>query len=815
MRRYQATRCGDELSNTLMGLFASILDQGGWAGIVAGFLLASVPASLIFIWLWQRQRRERGQHALAATKARRNELIVEASGEGIFELDTEGRVRYANPAAARMSGFAVDELLGLDYRDLVGVAQLESAEPGTKRRFTTDMRRGIGAMLKRKDGRLREIEYKVFPISDPGMSPGAIFTFADMSERARLDAMIQDMQATAKIGAWEYWPDNDRLIWTDEVYRIHDLPVGSSIDLREILEYYDPVDRVSATAMFDEAVKTGAGYELELRLNTPKGRLVWVHIIAKAERIAGRTLRLHGIFQDVTERRAAERQLRETRDFFAQTLDAMPVQVTYVNTDGVVTYCNQQTATWWQRVREQIVGRRLADLLSADEFDQLRPRIETVLDGTAQSFTYVTETGGSHHEWQVQYVPERTAAGRVRGFFWVMHDLSEIKRLEARLVHAQKMEAVGQLTGGIAHDFNNLLGVVIGNLQLLERSLTEQPGQLRKAHTAMRAALRGADLTRRLLAFARRQILDPEVIDLNAHLKGWDELLHRTLGDSIEVRIVREPDLWLTRVDPGQIESAVLNLAINARDAMPQGGVLTIETSNREVDAAFCEEHPELQPGEYTCIAVSDTGVGIEPDTLRQVFEPFFTTKEHGHGSGLGLSMVHGFAKQSGGAATIESTVGVGTTVCIYLPRSIATKTRFEDTGIHRVAPLGHETILVVEDDADLRETSAATLEQLGYRVLQAGTADQALDLLRQHDDIELLFTDIMMPGGMLGPSLAQCARELRPDLTVLFTTGYAQAGVLASGGGIPHSDVLPKPFRVEELAVRIRHLLDKEVRVA
>jgi PAS domain S-box-containing protein len=798
-----------------MGLFASILGQGGWAGIAAGVFLAGVPAALIVIWLWLRQRQEREQRAHAAIKARRNELIVEASGEGIFELDTEGRVRYANPAAARMSGYGSDELLGLDYRDLVSVAHLENAEPGTKRRFTTDMRRGIGAMLKRKDGRLREVEYKVMPISDPGMSPGALFTFADMSERARLDAMIQDMQATAKIGAWEYWPDNDRLIWTDEVYRIHDLPVGGSIDLKHIIQFYDPVDQATVSAKWRNAIKNGEGYEAELHLVTPKGRSVWVHIIAKTERIAGRTLRMHGIFQDITDRRAAERQLRETRDFFAQTLDAMPLMVTYVNTDGVVTYCNRQTATWWARPREQIVGRPLVELLDSAAYLRLRPHIEAVLDGQPQSFTHVDDVDGARHEWQVQCVPELTAAGRVRGFFWLMHDLSEIKRLEARLAHAQKMEAVGQLTGGIAHDFNNLLGVVIGNLQLLERGLTDQPGQLRKAHTAMRAALRGADLTRRLLAFARRQVLEPEVIDLNAHLRGWDELLHRTLGDSIDVRIVREPELWLTRVDPGQIESAILNLAINARDAMPQGGALTIETSNRHVDEAFCVEHPELQSGDYTCISVNDTGVGIDAETLKSVFEPFFTTKELGSGSGLGLSMVHGFAKQSGGAATIESTVGVGTTVCIYLPRSEASKTTFEDTGVHRIAPRGHETILVVEDDSDLRETSAATLEQLGYRVLQAGTADQALKLLDEHDDIELLFTDIMMPGGMLGPSLAQRARELRPELTVLFTTGYAQAGVLASGGGIAHSDVLAKPFRVEELAMRIRHLLDREVRVA
>jgi len=798
-----------------MGLFATVLQQGEGMALAAGFVLAAVPFSLLLIWLRLRATQAAQRQLIAAATARRNESIVEASGEGIFELASDGRVRYANPAAARLSGYTAEELLGMDYRQIVSVADKTKTDPARQQRYTTDMRRGIGAMLRRKDGRLRPVEYRIVAVTETGRSAGTLFTFADTSERARVDAMLHDMQATAKVGAWEYWPDNDQLIWTDEVYRIHDLPPGGTLDLKQLFAYYDAADQAATNKAWQETIKTGEGFESEMHLTTAKGRSLWVHLIANAERSNGRTVRMHGIFQDVTERRTAERQLRETRDFFSQTLDAMPIMVTYVNTDGVVTYCNWQTEQWWERPREQIIGRRLADLLDGDAYAHLQPHVTAVLTGEPQSFTYFTETAGVRNDWQVHCVPERTAAGQVRGFFSLAHDLSEIKRLEARLVHAQKMEAVGQLTGGIAHDFNNLLGVVIGNLQLLERTLSENPAQLRKVNTAMRAALRGADLTRRLLAFARRQILEPEIVDLNRHLKGWDELLHRTLGESIEVHIMRAQDLWLTRVDPGQIESAILNLAINARDAMPQGGQLTIETSNRQVDAAFCVEHPELQPGDYTCIAVTDTGVGIEPQLLKNVFEPYFTTKEPGKGSGLGLSMVHGFAKQSGGAATIASKVGVGTTIRILLPRSVEAASAYEETGVHRMAPGGDETILMVEDDIDLRETSAANLTQLGYRVLQAGNAEQALQILSESSSVDLLFTDIMMPGGMLGPSLAQRAREMQPDLNVLFTTGYANSGVLASGATVSHSDVLPKPFRTEDLALRIRHLLDREVRIA
>jgi PAS domain S-box-containing protein len=777
-----------------MGFFDAVLRQGGWTAMVAGFALAAVPAALGLVAFWRRAARLREAQSLNAGTATRNAAIVEASGEGIFELDAAGAVRYANPAAARLSGYAVEELLGIDYRELVSVAEHASDR---KLRLTTDMRRGVGAMLRRKDGRLRPIEYRVVALTSENAAgarvAASLFTFADISERARLDAMLQEMQTTARVGGYEYWP----------------------LDWKKIMSYYDVADRPVLEKAWREAIESGAGFSGEARLTTPQGRSLWVQIIANAERHKDRTLRVHGIFQDITERRAAERQLRETRDFFAQTLDALPLMVTYVNADGAVTYCNRPTAQWWNLTREDIVGRRLADLLGDEEYARLAPRIEAVLQAKPQSFMHYMNVSGVHGEWQIHLVPELSDAGRVRGFIALMHDLSEIKRLEARLAQAQKMEAVGQLTGGIAHDFNNLLGVVVGNLQLLERSLGEQPNQARKVATAMRAAMRGADLTRRLLAFARRQILDPVVVDLNQHLKGWDDLLHRTLGDSIDVRVTRAIELWPTRVDPGQIESAILNLAINARDAMPQGGKLTIETSNQCLDAAFCVEHPELHPGDYVCIAVSDTGVGIAPETLGHVFEPFFTTKEPCKGSGLGLSMVHGFAKQSGGAATIDSTVGIGTTVRIFLPRSAEAPPRHDDTGIQKILPGGGETILLVEDDLDLRETSAAALQQLGYRVLQASDAQQALKLLTERKEIALLFTDIMIPGGMLGPALAHRARELRPNINVLFTTGYAHGNVLANGVGVSYAEVLHKPFRAEELAMRIRHLLDREVRVA
>jgi PAS domain S-box-containing protein len=795
----------------------SLLRDGAGTILLIGAVGIALGALILFAWQLRARAQERAMHAAMLAKAHRNELIVEASGEGIFELDAAGHVRFASPAAARMLGYTADELVGLDYRQVIAAAESEVniADPTRPVRYTTDMRRGVGATLKRKDGRLRPVEYRLVPIVADQRTVGTLMTFADISERVRLDLMLNDMQVTAKVGAWEYLPDNDRLVWTDEVYRLHDLPVGSSLDLKRIIAGYDPADQRVVGRHWEAAIATGREFETESHLTTSRGRSLWVHIIGKAEVIDGRVRRVYGIIQDVTARRVAEQKLRETRDFFAQTLDAMPTMVTYINADEVITYCNRRATDTLAIPREQILGRNFSELVSLETYTHFHAYVRAALRGDPQSFTAATVIGGHNSEWQVHYVPERSSDGRVRGFFSVMHDLTEIKQLEARLVQAQKMEAVGQLTGGIAHDFNNLLGVVIGNLQLLERSLHDHPMQLRKVSTAMRAAVRGADLTRRLLAFSRRQQLEPEVVDLNRHVKGLDDLLKRTLGDSIEVRIVPAPDLWFTRIDPSQLENAVLNLAINARDAMPQGGRLSIDTCNRRLDAEFCREHPELQPGEYVCVQVADTGAGIPPDILKKVFEPFFTTKEPGKGSGLGLSMVHGFAKQSGGTAVINSELGHGTQVRILLPRSVDRCITRDDTGLNRILPGGSESILVVEDDADLRETTAATLVNLGYRVLQAQNADDALRTLAGSDPVDLLFTDIMMPGGMLGPALAQRARELRPGIHVLFTTGYANSGAFSSGLGVAYSDMLPKPFRAEDLALRVRSLLDREVRVA
>jgi CheY-like chemotaxis protein/two-component sensor histidine kinase len=368
------------------------------------------------------------------------------------------------------------------------------------------------------------------------------------------------------------------------------------------------------------------------------------------------------------------------------------------------------------------------------------------------------------------------------------------------------------LTGGIAHDFNNLLQIVSGNLDILCRKMPDEGPALRRyAERAMVAAQRASTLTQRLLAFSRRQPLAPKPTDVNRLLPGMSELLHRTLGETIEVEAVLPPRVWLVETDPNQLENAILNLALNARDAMPEGGKLTIETQNTHLDESYAGQNPGVAAGQYVVMCISDTGTGMDAETVAKAIEPFFTTKEVGKGTGLGLSMVYGFIKQSGGHMKIYSEPGEGTTVKNNLPRLLGPAS-VDTESVESPAPAGSaaETILVSEDDEEVRAYSAEVLRELGYRVLEAADGPAALVLLRTETKIDLLFTDVVLPGGMSGAVLAREAADIRPGLKILFTTGYARNAIVHQGRLDPGVELLTKPFSYTDLATRIRDMLDR-----
>jgi signal transduction histidine kinase/CheY-like chemotaxis protein len=392
-------------------------------------------------------------------------------------------------------------------------------------------------------------------------------------------------------------------------------------------------------------------------------------------------------------------------------------------------------------------------------------------------------------------------------------EMTERAAAEGQVRQLQKMEAVGQLTGGIAHDFNNMLSIVIGSLDLARRRITggEHPQIAKCIDNAMEGAERAALLTSRLLAFSRQQPLEPKVIDPNKLVGSMSEILRRTLGENIRMETVLAGGLWRTNVDPAQLESALLNLAVNSRDAMPDGGNLTIETANCDLDDRYAAAHSEVKAGQYVMVSVSDTGTGMAPEVVERAFDPFYTTKGAGKGTGLGLSQVFGFIKQSGGHAKIYSEPGHGTTVKLYLPRDIGGEEydRVKSAGIESL-PRGSsdEIILVVEDERSVRHISVDALRELGYTVVQAGSGAEALQQLRMQPSIRLLFTDVVMPN-MSGRELADQAVQERPGLKVLYTTGYTRNAVVHNGIIDPGTFFIAKPFTIEQLSVKIRQVLD------
>lgn len=388
------------------------------------------------------------------------------------------------------------------------------------------------------------------------------------------------------------------------------------------------------------------------------------------------------------------------------------------------------------------------------------------------------------------------------------HEGEERSRAESALQRAQKMEALGALTGGVAHDFNNSLQVISANLQLLAFYTKGHPLAQKRVESALGGVERGARLASQLLSFGRRQPLEPRVVNVGRFIRGLEDMLRRTLGEAIEVETVVSGGLWNTSIDPSQVENAVLNLAINARDAMDGHGKLTIEAGNAFLDADYCRQHDDVHPGQYVMIAVTDTGSGMPPEVLERAFEPFFSTKPEGKGTGLGLSMVYGFVKQSGGHIVVYSEVGDGTTIKLYLPRSTQAESAASPAPIGGPIEGGSETVLVVEDDEEVRETAVAMLVALGYQVLRARNADSALMVIDSGVSIDVLFTDVMMPGRLRSPELARIAQQRLPGIAVLFTSGYTENSIVHGGRLDEGVELLSKPYTQEALARRIRHVL-------
>lgn len=517
-------------------------------------------------------------------------------------------------------------------------------------------------------------------------------------------------------------------------------------------------------------------------------------------------------FQDITSRRHAQSQIRLLEAAISHLNDVVIItEAEPINEPGPrIVYVNDAFERRTGYSRDEVIGKSPRILQGAKTSEIELRRIREALsnwDPVRTELVNYTKSGEPY--WvEIEIVPLANEKGWFTHWVAVERDVTERHQLQERLQHLERMEAIGQLTGGVAHDFNNLLTVMLGNAELLIDDLADKPGLQSSARLIVQAGMQGAALTKRLLAFARRQPLEPRAVDVSQVVQRMCPLLERTLGDLINLEVVRAAGLWVAQVDPSQLEDSLLNLAINSRDAMLEGGRLTIETANAWINHDYAQSEPGLKPGQYVMIAVSDTGSGIAPENLGRLFEPFFTTKPKGKGTGLGLAMVYGFMKQSGGHVAVYSELGKGTTVKMYLPRTHENPApdNFDELGVEPLA--GGETVLVVEDDPLVRNFSTKQLASLGYRVLVAEHAAKALEILRSGESIDLLFTDVVMPGGMGGRELVQKALELRPELKVLYTSGYTENAIVHHGRLDPGVMLLNKPYRRVDLARKIRAAL-------
>jgi PAS domain S-box-containing protein len=660
------------------------------------------------------------------------------------------------------------------------------------------------------------------PILDEAGKPcGVLVVVVDTTDKIRAEHQLRASENTFRTLAqtipsqvWSADADGSLNWFNEQVYRYSGTQPGQ-LSGEGWTTIVHGEDSAQVAAAWRASVATAQNFEVEYRIRRADGAWRW-HIVRAMPIIDdnGVVQRWVGTSTDIEDQKATASKLQQQVAERTAERDRMwryATDVMLVTTlDGWITAANPAFTRLLGWDEQDVIGTSIYKLLHPDDVQASSIEMASLAQGNS-TFKFENRTmrkGGGHAILSWTAVPDEGfihAVGRDMTAERAAAD--EMRRTSLKLQQAQKMEAIGKLTGGVAHDFNNLLQVISGNLQLLAGDVGGMPRAERRLEQALAGVTRGAKLASYLLAFGRRQALDPRVVRIGRFIAGMEDMLRRSLGEEIEVETVISGGLWNTLVDTAQVENAVLNLCINARDAMDGVGKLTIEVGNAMLDDHYARNHPELAPGQYVMIAVSDTGTGMSPEVMAQAFDPFFSTKPEGKGSGLGLSMVYGFVRQSGGHVQIYSEPGCGTTVKLYLPRS----TDIEDAPAvpeTRAVVGGQETILVAEDDEGVRATVVEMLGELGYRVLKAGDAASALSIIDSGMPIDLLFTDVVMPGPLRSPELARKARERLPGIAVLFTSGYTENAIVHGGRLDAGVDLLGKPYTREALARKVRHVL-------
>ena len=806
------------------------------------------------------KERDRAEAARQTGETRLARLLA-LTPAGVIELDVEGRFTYANAAADRIYGAQPGELVGVSYFD---PSWKTAARDGTS--IPSDRLPGACALrgqvamdfehtIATLDGRRAALLVDIVPVRlESGQVEGALAAFQDVTARHEAARALSESElrfrsfvenstdvvwiVDAEVGRLEYLSPSYERVWGESRERVmQDLGHWSAtLHPEDIGHTRDSLPRVLA----------GETRCIEYRIVRPDGAVRWIRDTGfPIPDPDGRIRRVGGLARDITEQKAAEHGLAASEARFRHMADSAPALIWMTDADGQVTFANMHFGHMFGQHVAEVLGNCWTKIVLAED---LRPFRTAFVNALRAHVPFRTEVRVRDKDGQIRWlrcdgVPRLNDAGLFLGYTGCAVDITEARvaadilearvaertlalrqavdalhvealereRTEAALRQSQKMEAVGQLTGGIAHDFNNMLQAIGSGLELMHKRIAQgRPEQVAQfVGAAQQTVGRAAALTNRLLAFARRQALQPRAVEPDDLIEGMADLIRRTMGSGITVELSLRDGVWAVLCDPNQLENVLLNLAINARDAMPDGGRLIIATADVTLSEADISGHEEARPGDYVTITVTDTGVGMDEATRARAFEPFFTTKPLGQGTGLGLSQLYGFVRQSNGLVRLDSEPGQGTVVRLHLPRHQDPR-RSGDEPARRSEPKAAsagDTVLLVEDEGEVRVIAAEYLRDLGYTVLEVANGSEALRLLRSGTRVDVLVTDVGLPGELNGRQVADAARECRPGLPVLFITGYAD-GALDSQLA-PGMQVIGKPFALDALASRVKAMLE------
>jgi len=767
------------------------------------------------------RKKEHEQTRLAEEAVRFSErlfrALIENSSDATVLVSPSGRLQYAAPSMVRVLGYQEQELLGQNVFELVHPEDRDfvSGQLSSLSRQPAG-REVVQARIRHKNGTWRWIEaIGTNQLDDPSIR-AIVVNYRDVTERRYAEQALRASEERLKLalagshmGVWEWDIRTNAVWWSQEVASI----VGTE-SLEETLEgltsLLHPEDAPRVMAAVNQALATKTDLLVEFRIICPDGKVRWLVNSGKASYDdTGKAFRMIGTVQDITERMAAE----QDRLKLFRAVEQSSNLVVITDVEGRIEYVNPRFTEVTGYTPAEVIGRNPRILKSGETPpEQYRDLWESILSGREWHGEFHNKRKNGDLYWEHATIsPIKNAKGILTHFLAIKEDLTSRRILEEQVRQSQKMEAVGRLAGGVAHDLNNLLGVIVGYASMEEGELPQDDPLLGSVQAIREAGERATTMIRQLLAFSRKQVFQLTVLNPNDVIKDLNKLLRRMIGEDVDLITVLGSEVGTIKADVGQIEQVIVNLAVNSRDAMPDGGRLTIETANVELDETYARDHVGVRPGPYVMFKMSDTGTGIDPKIVPHIFEPFFTTKEKGKGTGLGLSTVYGIVKQSGGEISVHSEQGKGTTIEIYLPRVEEPKPEPKMTQRPAERKQGVETVLVVEDDEMMRKVVVRALTRSGYRVIEADSPEVALAALETHDGtIHLLLTDVVMPG-MSGVELGCRLTSLVPGAKVLYMSGYSDSGVVIHDRPNSGLGFIQKPFNSRVLLEKVREILGSE----